>query len=186
MSINLRPSVSATDSPLFFFAVVGFILVVAGFVAYDASKDYRAQLHASETFLPVQAKVLESEVKSRTRDGKTSYRPYIRYRFEVDGQGYKSSRYAFFNSSMSSRARAEEIVAAHPVGSTVTAYYNPGNPKKAVLDNAPPDATLVLIFFGVFGVIALFIIGVGVHNIFTSRRAAPNAGSTDRRESSSM
>ena len=150
---------SENAHPLFVIAVLTFIAVVAGIIVYQTMEDSRLQQFAHESFVPVQAKVLESEVRSRTRDGKRSYHPHIYYRFEVEGKGYRSKRYSFININ-NTKSSVEAAVANHPVGAVVTAYYNPDNPKKAVLDNSEPDLTRFYIFIAAFGAVYLFIVGV--------------------------
>lgn len=159
------------QNPLFILLVLTFIAAVAGFLVYDHMEDHRKQTFAHENFQPVQARVLEAEVNSRTRDNRTSYRPSIRYRYEVDGKGYKTRRYSYYNNSSRSKSDIEAIVAEYPVGGTVTAYYNPENPKRAVLDNSKPDATMFIIFICLFSAVYLFIVGVFIRQFLAGRKS---------------
>lgn len=158
--------------PLFIIAILIFIGTIAVFVALDATEDYRLQAHAAEHYLPAEAKILESKTESRRSGSKggTSWHPFIRYRYEVNGKTYKAKRYSYAYTLQNSRAFVEAAVAAHPAGSTAIAYYDPENPKRAVLDNSPPDATYVLLFFAGFGSIFLFIAMVVLRGVLADRR----------------
>ena len=163
---------SVKSSPLFIVAVLAFIAGVAGFIAYDAAEDYRRQVYAHEHYVPVVATVLESEVKTRRSpsSNKTSWHPVIRYRYEVNGKGYKSRRYSYAYTFNNSQDFAERAVAVHPVGANTTAYVDPENPKRAVLDNSLPDTTLITWFFAGFGAVFLFIAGVVIKGLLAQRR----------------
>ncbi|MCD8496640.1 MAG: DUF3592 domain-containing protein [Alphaproteobacteria bacterium] len=170
-----NPDIPAKPIPvLFVIGILSFIACVGGFVAWDAAEDYRKQVYASEHFVPVQATVLESEVKTRRshNSNKTSWHPAIRYRYEVDGKGYKSRRYSYTTLFNNTREFAEKVVAEHPVGATVTAYYDPERPKRAVLDNTLPDTTLIMTFFALFFGVFLFIGGIVVRQLLAQRREA--------------
>lgn len=150
---------SPNQHPLFIIVVMTFIAAVAGVICYHAMEDYRDQQFAHETFQPVQATILESKVKSRTRDGKRTYRPYVYYRYDVEGKGYRSKKYMYYYNLNTTRGNAEDIIARYPAGASVTAYYNPVYPKNAVLNNSEPDPTLFLIFITIFGAVYLLIVG---------------------------
>ncbi|MFP4313684.1 MAG: DUF3592 domain-containing protein [Alphaproteobacteria bacterium] len=162
---------SFNQNPFFILAVLTFIAAVAGFIVYDTMEDARKQQNAYERFVPVQAKVLESDIKSSTRNNRTSYRPAIRYRYVVDGQGYKRRSYTYFEGSSRNKSEIEEIVAAFPVGASVTAYIDPDNPKRAILDNSKPDTTMFTIFIVVFSSVYLWIVFVLARQFLSVRNA---------------
>ncbi len=165
----------STRDKLFFLGVMAAIALGAGFVVMSVFEDMRLQMHAHSNFVPVQAKVLESEVKTRNAHGsgnnRVTYYPYIYYRFEVDGKGYRSKRYSYTYGLEASKSRAEEIVASHPPGAVLTAYYNPENPKKALLDISKPDPTWFYAFIALFGAIYLFIAGTVIRAVFPRQKA---------------
>lgn len=165
----------STRDKLFFLGVMTVIALGAGFVMMSVFEDMRLQMHAHNNFVPVQAKVLESEVKTRNSHGsgnnRVTHYPYIYYRFEIDGKGYRSKRYSYAFGLEASKSRAQEIVAAYPPGAVVTAYYNPENPKKALLDISKPDPTWFYAFMALFGAIYLFIAGAVISAALPRRKA---------------
>lgn len=82
-------------------------------------------------YVPVSAVVTRSKVII-THGKSTSYRAQIDYRFTVAGTPYQSTR-TKFTGSVGGEAASNAMVAAHPVGSPITAYYDPASPDRAVL-----------------------------------------------------
>lgn len=68
--------------------------------------------------------------KSRTR---TSYTPRIQYQYQVGGQHYTCKRIEFGGESGGRRSKAKKVVDQYPSGKKVKVYYNPQDPKVAVL-----------------------------------------------------
>lgn len=161
------------QNPLFVVAVFLFIAGVGFFVGMDALREYRLQIDAHERFVPVEAKILRAEVSVRRNNNtnRNSYHPAIRYAYVRDGEVHKSRTYSYFKGDRGSRAKAEEIVAAYPVDARVTAYVDPDNAERAVLNNAPPeDVWKVMAFFIVFFGVVLFIGGVIVKALLRRKR----------------
>ncbi len=161
------------QNPLFVIAVFLFIAGVGFFVGMDALREYRLQIDAFERFVPVEAKILRAEIAVRRNNNtnRNSYHPAIRYAYAVDGKVYKSRTYSYFQGNRGARSKAEAIVAAHPVDARVTAYVDPSDPERAVLDNQRPvDAWKVMAFFTAFFGILLFIGAVIVKTLFFSSR----------------
>ena len=147
------------QNPLFVVAVFLFIAGVGFFVGMDALREYRLQIDAFERFVPVEAKILRTEISVRRNNNtnRNSYHPAIRYAYVVDGKVYKSRVYSYFQGDRGVRSKDEAIVAAHPVDARVTAYVDPDDPERAVLDNErPADAWKVMAFFiAFFGILLL-------------------------------
>lgn len=161
------------QNPLFVIGVLVFITVVGFFVGMDALSEYRLQIDAHERFVPVEAKVLRAEISVRRNNNtnRNSYHPAIRYAYVVDGEVHKSRTYNYFKGDRGSRSKAEEIVAAYPVDARVTAYVDPDDAERAVLDNARPgDAWKVMAFFIIFFAILLLIVGVVVKALLSRAR----------------
>lgn len=161
------------QNPLFVIAVFLFIAGVGLFVGMDALREYRLQIDAYERFVPVEAKVLRTEISVRRNNNtnRNSYHPAIRYAYVVDGEVYKSRTYSYFKGNRRSRSKTETIVAAYPVDARVTAYIDPDDPDRSVLDNArPADAWKVMAFFTVFFGVLLLIGGVIIKTLFMGRR----------------
>ena len=86
----------------------------------------------------------------------TVYRPLVTYRYTVNGQTY-TQRNLDVNGSSEYRKQssAEAILEKYPVGQEVTVYYDPDNPRDALLEPGE-DRGSVLLFF----VVGMFMLGV--------------------------
>lgn len=145
--------------------MLGIVAIIATggfFVIKDQLKNYELQIEASQTFLPVDAEILSSDVKKQSNTntasgGKTtlSFRPVIRYRYQLDDKNYTAERYDYFRGIHPLEEGAKAIAEQYPKGATRTAYYDPKNPQRAVLNNKKPDdAWVVGVFFAAFFLIA--------------------------------
>lgn len=113
---------------------------------------------AAQAWVPVEARVERSLVKSHRGDDSTTYSVYIAYRYRYDGHDYEGDRYDFAGGSSSGYEAKAAVVRAHPVGSTLTVFVDPSDPiESVVLRDAGAKIYLGLIpvVFAVFG--ALFL-----------------------------
>ena len=115
----------------------------------------------------VEATVLESRVDSVRGSDSTTYRPEIVYRYEVDGEPFESNVYDAHGAgfSNSDRSRAFEAVKANPAGATVTAYVDPADPSRAMLDREWSGGLMWLLvllpamgLLGLAGVVVFFVV----------------------------
>ncbi len=102
-------------------AIIAVVVIVTILVNQIGTKNY----------LPVAATVTKSEVKI-THGKSTSYKPVIHYRYTVAGTDYTSSRIKYTGAA-GGKSASTAMVTAHPVGATVTAYYDPREPSRSVL-----------------------------------------------------
>ena len=80
-----------------------------------------------------------------------SYKPLIEYKYDVYGKEYHSKRFAFGYAMSGFCFLAEMIYNKYKNHPMVTVYYNPKNPKSAVLLRGVRIFQLVnLAFFGTF------------------------------------
>ncbi len=97
-------------------------------------------------------------------DGNT-YHIDILYRYEFNGQTYRSSRYQFKGGSSSGRSGKSRVVNAHPVGHTGVCYVNPNDPSQAVIERGWTNdlwfglIPLVFVVVGGGGIIGTFVYG---------------------------
>jgi hypothetical protein len=136
------------------------ILLAALYFTYAALGAYLNQRRAHASFIPVTATVTAAYVQSSgstTSAHGESFSPRIVYRYSVDGKAYTSERYFYVGDGWRDAAEAEAVKARYPVGSTVQAYADAGDPSQAVLDrSAPaPGILLFLLPFSAVGVGAL-------------------------------
>lgn len=100
-----------------------------GLMLYDAAK--RLQ---SLTFKPIPCVILQSEVVVHSDpEGGSSYRPVVRYSYQVLGLRFEGDKlYAGNRSSFGSR-RAHRIANTYPAGKEATAFVKSKRPSEAVL-----------------------------------------------------
>ncbi len=154
-----------------------FILVFLGggaYMIYRSIQD-RKKAKASLAWPSTQGRVIESRVvESRSSDSDgdttTTYRPYIKYEYQVVGSVFTSDKLAIGPAvSTSSYRKAEEKVKRMPAGAAVTVFYNPDDPTEAVLEQRS-NAGLLLILGIIFVVVGLCLLcpGAGylIYNTF--------------------
>ena len=132
---------------LLIFGVLGIVFLVIALVS-------RQKAQASQSWPTAAAKVLASEVKQHVspdsdQQTQSSYEPVVEYSYSVGQQTYTSRRIAYGANSFG-LGQAQTMIARYPVGSAVTAHYNPANPAEAVLETKAAGATLFLILGIVF------------------------------------
>ena len=119
-----------------------FVLVFAGiggFLIYRSLQN-RKRAEASQNWPSTLGMMAESRVTRSTStdsDGDTSesYSPHVEYTYQVGGQEYRGKDITFgFKQGFGSPNKAEEVIARYPAGGSVTVYYDPSNPQKAVLE----------------------------------------------------
>ena len=130
----------------------GIFLLAWG--VYEMKRAYE-----SRTWPDTQGTVISSYIDKRShRDSNhhtsTIYTPKIRYQYQVEGKHYTCNRIEFGGESGGKRSKAKKVVDKYPSGKKVTVYYNPQDPKVAVLKAGFSWGALFaflvgIIFFGV-------------------------------------
>ncbi|HAS83291.1 MAG TPA: hypothetical protein DCS43_11620 [Verrucomicrobia bacterium] len=136
------------------FILIGLVIPYFAFV-----KPLQRQ-RAARRWIPVEAEVLKSAVRSHRGDDSTTYSVYIAYRYEIDGIPYEGDRYRFSSSSSSGHAEKAEIVRQHPVGSRITVYVDPADSAESVVQREAGASLylgLIPVVFAVFGFLFLII-----------------------------
>jgi hypothetical protein len=90
-----------------------------------------------------------------------SYTPVVHYEYVVDGTTYESKRRNFLpypTKTYADRLAAEAVVTTHAPDKAVQVYYNPNNPRQAVLEIPKPRAHNAQIWYGVTNVLC----GIGI------------------------
>jgi hypothetical protein len=141
--------------PLLFLVIFGGLGIAFMVIAVVS----RRKAQTSQSWPTVAARVLASEVKEHVRhdsDNQTqfSYEPVVEYNYAVGGPTYTCRRIAYGANSFG-RGQAQKMIERYPVGSVVTARYNPANPTEAVLETTAAGATLFLILGIIFLVLCL-------------------------------
>ncbi len=100
--------------------------------------------------------VIWSRVRTHTGDDSTTYSADIFFKYQFQGQEYRSNRVGFFSGSSSGYQGKADKVEQYSAGTRHSCYVDPGNPYRAVLERKLSAAML----FGLIPLIFL-IIGVG-------------------------
>ena len=123
---------------------------------------------ALRTFVPVEAVVVSAQIIVWNNFDSTDYRPAIEYEYEVEGSIYRSttiwsgtgvqSAYHFLR-----KTQVQDLLDQYPVGQTVPAFRDPGDPTQAFLIRKHPflHEHLLTIFFGGFGSLLCFGCSIG-------------------------
>jgi hypothetical protein len=144
------------------FGVVFFLVgTILGAIAVNNYRDGEA----TKSWTPTTARVISAEVQEKVdtvresnggRRSRYTYTPVVWYEYDVDGRTYQGHQVKADNYS-GSQAGAYNTVNRYPVGEEVTAYFDPGDPSRAVLEQGA-DSTGVYLFGGIgslFGFIGL-------------------------------
>ncbi len=122
-----------------FFFLIGLALVFAGYRTYRKSDE-------SISWPTTMGTVKTSEVR-RTVGANNEFHSYIEYEYSVLGTDYVSNKVTFGELAGFQdikKSIAQKAVNRYPAGSTVTVYYDPQDPKKAVLQRGGDSALLWL------------------------------------------
>lgn len=105
----------------------------------------------SNSWPSVTGEVLESYVASgRGSEGGTVYHAHVLYEYEVSGTTYQSVTVKLGDTSKSSvYSTYQKVVDAHPVGSSVTVFYDPDDPNLACLETGLNFIVVILFGIGV-------------------------------------
>lgn len=140
----------------------GFLFLIFGGLGLWlvlASRKQRQKVAASQNWPSVLAQITHAQVREDSSldeegDIQRSYYPHVQYSYQVAGVTYQGDRITFgARRGYSSPQKANKEIAPYPVGAQVRAYYNPENPKEAVLQQRAVGTNFMLIF----GIIALLI-----------------------------
>ncbi len=154
------------------FAGLGAAVMVYG------GRAWRLASRSPEWF-PAQARVLRSEVRTErnssfSRDGinpsyqTVSHYPEVEYEYEVEGEKRRSDRVLLVRVNYSAE-EAAATVAKYPTGAAVTAWYDPRDPDRVVLEPGlrgarskyaiPLLVGLVFMLFGISTWVVLALLG---------------------------
>ena len=93
--------------------------------------------------------ILSSTV-DETDDDEKPYRPFVRYRFEVDGRSYEGNQLSRSSGATASYDRARDLARRYRPGATATCRVDPDHPALSVLERTMPWIFLVVLFPMIF------------------------------------
>lgn len=91
-----------------------------------------------------------------------TYKIFIQYKYEYQGEWYKGNRYRFFDFYSAGKLNKEKIIQAHPVGSSLTCYIDPLHPEKSVINREEGLFYVILILL-----IPCVLVFVGMGGIYS-------------------
>jgi hypothetical protein len=95
-----------------------------------------------------------------------TFTPVLSYDYAVEGVAYTARKRNVLpaeQATYTDRRRAEMIVARYAAGSVVDVYYNPANPKQALLEVPKPKAHQAVLSYGVTHVVmGALVIALGI------------------------
>lgn len=119
------------------FWTVGTLLVLGTLIAVIDmnTRDIWPRLLSRDSWVPVEATIVHTDVVPRSSRHGTSYEPVIRYRYIVDNQTYlcQDIRLMKEPTRKGSQSWANDFVNDYPLGSTHTVYTNPKSPEMAAI-----------------------------------------------------
>jgi hypothetical protein len=137
-----------TLSPVTRLLLTGIMLVfllIAGCMGYLGLKTFLLE-RAQQAWPTVEATIVSAQTQSSTSEDKqVSWSPVWSYSYTVDGKPYRAQSTdipgGFDAHWYDSRREALNNGLSRPVGSAVSAYYDPANPQRSVLDRRTPRST---------------------------------------------
>jgi hypothetical protein len=136
-----------------FFFLIGLGIVLAGVRTYRKSNQ-------ASNWNTATGKITSSEV-THTSGSKIQYYSRIEYEYSVLGTNYISNKVTFaqlMGIDDTAKGAAEGKVKKFPAGSAVTVYYDPGDPRRAVIQKGGDSSLLILGgLFMAFALVFFFI-----------------------------
>jgi hypothetical protein len=164
-TLPVRAFLPFADSDYFYVALIASPVVVLLIVATLARM---LEVRRASTWSMAAGRIVRSDTQARRHrfagDATTvTTVPVVEYEFSAGGRTWHGSRIGIGDDS--GGANIEETLRHYPVGTAVSVYYDPGNPKNCVLERDIPAGVrkglVILVAFGI-------AIAVGVYYIVTS------------------
>ena len=136
------------------FVALGGVFLLVAYVSY-LGPELRVNREFAETMCTVVSKQL---VVLEDRNG-IVYKPEFHIRYQVGEKWYEANTYNIAGDSASSRTEKEEILARFEIGQSYSCWYDPDNPRVAVLVRGYSVYGFLLADFGVL-VLLIGVVGM--------------------------
>ena len=153
---NFRNNVGSCFQTMFLFLV--FLAVGAGLSWWGWTILQNAR--GSADWPSVEGQITRSQIEHSTdAEGGDSYSPEVTFVYvAADDRSHEGRTIKFGENSYGSERKAQEILSRYPLGQTVTVFYDPENPDKAVLEPGVSGGSYIVLGIGVlFVLIALMV-----------------------------
>jgi hypothetical protein len=150
------------ESVLPYLGLVGIGVLLMGGQLLPVMRSLRTRFWNATTATILEAEMvpLRSPMAMGSRGLYTAHTLSVRYTYVVSGIPYTSTRFGFHGYRPSSRDIAR-ILRAYPPDASVRIWYNPSDPKEAVLVRGPGALNLIGLIFGLYalvvGVLGLYL-----------------------------
>jgi hypothetical protein len=147
--------------PLFGILCGGFFLLLflgIGIWLIVRSIRERNKVDESQGWPTTLGQVLHNSVAesvATSDDDVTTYHPEITYSYKVNGQDYEGNRIMIGAVPSGTQKSARDVTVRYPPGASVTVYYNPTNPREAILERKSKSASASMIIGIVFIVLSI-------------------------------
>lgn len=152
-------------SLLITWGAVGFIFVVVNFLLLRDTIHTQNREKTTLTWSTTEGTITTSKVRKQhdTENGNVSY-PRVTYTYEVDGKKHHSSN--IMAGGEIGGINVESTLARYPLGLKVTVYYDPQNPKDAVLE--PGNTTFSKGMWLMIALVKIFVCGMGLYLTYST------------------
>ncbi len=116
--------------------------------------------HASASWPITQGRIIHSEIRSSSDDDGTTYKPIVRFTYQVRGQEFRSNKVFFGDGDIytSNIKYSRRITQKYPRGKNVKVFYHPSKPQQSVLEAGLNKKSFIQLTFGAL----FFLTGSGV------------------------
>ena len=136
--------------------LLGAVFLFLGMRSVNAAR-------ASRAWPSVRGKVTSSQLMRGGSRSRPFYSAHVAYTFDVNGQSYSGDKVSFGNPRSNSSGKQQAIVDRYREGQEVEVFYNPAQPREAVLERRTSSSNTLFLILGPFLLIlAMFVAVAGL------------------------
>jgi hypothetical protein len=141
--------------------LVSIPFLIVALVLFAIAGRGRGAANAAKSWATGSATIVSATIQARrgSEDG-TSYYPYVVYEYEVNGQRYRNDKLHFGTEvGKGFSGWVQNDIAKYQPGSQHPFYYNPADPRQAVLERKAPSSN-ILMWVALF-IVVMLLVSVG-------------------------
>jgi hypothetical protein len=133
-------------------------------ISVAMGRAYFAQKRAATAFAPTRATILSSTLSGppRTSQKDTSYTLKVRYQYAGGNSLETATTFNYLGVSYGTLREANAALQRYPEGAQVTAYYDPKDPSRSVLDRTSPRLGWPMFIMAIFMAIGVYLLQSGL------------------------